>query len=317
MKERLANKSTSQVIDKHMHNTTETFQGIFKMFVDEFMIKELLAEGGYVYDAINEDNKVELYFPPVDKEEQRAKENHYVEQYHGHAISEDEMRQELSRDIISDDMRDSMYFERVAAPLAIISAVDEAYGESQVTKTTTATSGNNTTKTVVKEPPKKTPAEGTLSQKNRPVNQSGKLATKPTITKRDALEQKIFNIYDSTREDVIAAYSDYREGDSFAGLSISKLDKTVFKLSKDTIRENVECSEIEDKEFFINRMQDLFDSILNRVEGVFDVQSSYEAVSKINSIFESAKFRLGSYYNTVTTKENTEGTDDGSVRSDS
>ena len=95
------NRGTAVVLDKHLINTTIAFQQIIKIHIDEFMIKELLAEGGFDTTWINEDNKVGIFFPSIDTEEQRAKENHYSQMYAQGTITQEEMRKEFGREPFS------------------------------------------------------------------------------------------------------------------------------------------------------------------------------------------------------------------------
>lgn len=287
-----SNRGTAQVTDKHMHNTTETFQKIQSMFTNDFMFREILAEGGYKYDAIEEDNKVSLFFPPVDKEEVRAMQNHLAQMYAQHAITETEMRQDSGRDPLEEKDREDMYFERVEAPLAIISAVDEDYPEDEITKTTTATNGNTTTKTTTKVAPKGNAATRQGANRNQPANQFGKAAAAPKFAKNDELTESIFNIYTATKEDVVDTYLDYLKNDEYSIKSIVNVRNSIFKLSKNSITDSLTGAK--NGEFVSKRTVEVMDALVDKIIPVFRIENSYEGVVKINSIFEASKHKLDS-----------------------
>jgi len=297
-----ANRGTAQVVDKHMHNTTETFQKIIAMFINDFIIKELLAEGGYTYDAIDDDNKVSLFFPPVDKEEQRSRENHLAQMYTQHTITETEMRQDGGRDPLKDEDREDMYFNRVEAPLAIIQAVDEDYPEDEVTKTTTTNNGNTQTKTVTKSggggtggsmATKKTAtsqgvngANASGANKEQPQNQHGKKTAKPTHAKNDEIYDNLHGVLEATKNDVIDTYIEYIDSDEYSIKYTSNIRNYVFVLSK---------SDMKSDDRFLTSMTDkLMDDLSDKIIPMFDIENKYEGVAKISSIFESSKHKLDS-----------------------
>lgn len=300
-----ASKATAIVLDGHLYNTTETFQQVIKMFVNEYMIKELLAEGGYTYDAIDDDNKVELFFPPIDKEEQRAKENHYAQMYAQHAISEDELRSEFGRENVEDGQRENMYLEIVSKPLSIIMAPDESFTET--TKSVAVTSGNTKTTTTTKLPKSGSPevkAQNKGINKDQPANQQGRQAAKPKIAKNDEVYATITSVYNDTKNDVVDAYLEYIDGDEFSMRTVDKIKHSVFGLSKKQIANRVNTTEkIKHKEFFVDGVNKIFDDVFDRVSSVIDMQNKYDAVTKISAVFDSSKNRLSSLYAT-STKEN-------------
>jgi len=305
-----ANKSTASVLDKHMHNTTETFQRVIKMFIDEHMIKELLLEGGYSFDAFDEDNKVEIQFPPIDNEVQFAKENHYAQMYTQHALTEAEMRKEFGRDAIEDGEREDMYLERVAKILGIINAPDESFMQAQVTKTTTTNTPNGSVKKTVKLPPQATP-EGKAANKganrDRPTNQSGRALSKPRIAKNDELLESILSVFECTKLDTIDTYKDYANTEDFSPGIISTMKSRAFDMSKTMIGEKIgESDTVDNKDFLEKKTSQVFDDVFSRVSRVFEMKDSYDAVSRINSIFESSRCALDSVYDTCRKQEEPE-----------
>ena len=96
-----------------------------KTFIDDFMINELLEEGGF--NIFDEKNKVELYIPEIDLDDKIRKEFHIMSLWQQNLLTESEARKELGRDPYTDADRKLTYFELITKPRAIIQAVDEAY----------------------------------------------------------------------------------------------------------------------------------------------------------------------------------------------
>lgn len=236
-----SNKGTAIVLDKHLVNTTSMYQQVLKMYVDEFMIKELLAEGGFDTSWVNEDNKVSIVFPPIDAEEQRTKENHYAQMYNQNAITEDEMRKEMGKEPLSDKDRKHLFVNLVSAKEKVAGATTKAIN-----------SGSN---------------------KNTPTNQHGKLGSKPNIPKNDEIEQLV-NIIKYTKSDLIDTCIDAtKDGvDVFDKLDLIK--RTNFEVSKDNIMTRKEASSLDNKAIYdvaigiLNDMYTRFVSLkhINRVD---------------------------------------------------
>ena len=122
-----SNRATALVLSKEFQDTTHSFQMTLKTAITEFMIKELMAEGGYVWDAYNERDKVELYFPEIDLDNKISRETHAIDLYTKNGITEDEMRKELGLPPLSDSDRKKTYWELIGKPKALIQAIDEKW----------------------------------------------------------------------------------------------------------------------------------------------------------------------------------------------
>lgn len=103
-----SNRSTSNTLSKNMILDVEAVQASMKIFIDFFVIKELLAEGGY--DPLDEDNKVEIQFGVVDKEERMAFENQQIQLYTNNLLKESEARKSLGRRPFTEEDRDELFF---------------------------------------------------------------------------------------------------------------------------------------------------------------------------------------------------------------
>lgn len=309
-----ASKSSAIVLDAHMRNTTETFQKVISMFVSEFMIKELLQEGGYAVDTIDEENKVYLMFPPIDKDAQWAKENHYAQMFTQHMITENEARIEFGRDPITKAERQNMYFELIAKPTAIIAASDEPYtGESKMVaagkgikkpvniKTPEGAEAHSKKKIAkiqgIKQPhvgePAKvkgdTPAARQGNSKNMPANQK-RMQGPVKFPKNDTLDL-VNRIFNATREDTLDAYSHYlTNSEEFQ--STTALKTSVFDLTKKQLVSELALTKIEDSDYFYSKLAELVDELYIKIEKVFKITNQYDGVTRIVSIFDTAKSRI-------------------------
>lgn len=147
-----ANRSTAQVMSSEMQSTSAKYQRILKNSIEFYIIRELLYEGGYTEFTLAEDNMVYLSIPEVDLTEKIKREAHQLNLYINNTITEDELRKELGRDILTD--KNNTYLKNVQIPLA------------QAQSAANLTAGENSSE-----------------NNSRPTNQHGTQLAKPTITK--------------------------------------------------------------------------------------------------------------------------------------
>lgn len=118
-------RATASVLEKGVLDASKRFQLILKTYLDNFLINELLQEGGF--DIFDDDNRVELFLPEIDLDSQIRKEYHNLQMYQGNVITEDEARKNIGRDPFSDKDRKNTYFELVLKPRALMLAGDEPW----------------------------------------------------------------------------------------------------------------------------------------------------------------------------------------------
>ena len=110
-----ANRSTGDNLSGEFLDRVKAFQRVMAIFVDEFIIKELLMEGGFD-PVLNPDDDVDFVFKEIDVDTKIKKENHIVFLYEHNIITEDEARQMLGLDPITD--RSKMHMNLVSIPKA-------------------------------------------------------------------------------------------------------------------------------------------------------------------------------------------------------
>lgn len=157
-----ANRSTGDNLSGEFADRVKAFQKVMAIFVDQFIIKELLLEGGFD-PILNPDDNVDFIFKEIDIDAKIKAENHAIFKYEHNAITEDEMRELLGRDPIEDgEQRDKMHLSVITfATMEKTSELAPAPAE-----TSTGNSSNSATKSSDK-------SKKATDNKNKPTNQSG------------------------------------------------------------------------------------------------------------------------------------------------
>ena len=105
-----ANKSTASTMSKGMLMDVEAVACIIKAFFDFYIIGELMLEGGY--DPLDPDQKVEVKFGTIDKEDKRADENHQIQAFHGNIRDIDETRKAMGDKPWRDEQMERTFYLR-------------------------------------------------------------------------------------------------------------------------------------------------------------------------------------------------------------
>lgn len=158
-----ANRSTGDNMTSEMADRIRAIQRIIEVFVNEYIIKELLLEGGFD-PVLNPEHVVEFRFNENELDSKVKRDTHYVYLYEHNAITEDEMRKELGRDPITD--RALMY-------QTLITQANEAHSAS-VRGGTASSSGSNS-------------SDGTkaTNNKQKPTNQYGTKSSPKKVTNKE------------------------------------------------------------------------------------------------------------------------------------
>lgn len=108
-----ASRSTGDNLSSDFKDRIKALQKVMATFINEFMVKEILMEGGFD-PVLNPDDKVEFRFNEIDMDSKIKLENQAVFLYEHNAISEDEMRELIGRDPIDDgEGRAKMHLQMV------------------------------------------------------------------------------------------------------------------------------------------------------------------------------------------------------------
>lgn len=107
-----ANRNTGDNMTSEMADRIRAMSKTIEMFFNNFIIKELLMEGGYD-PILNPDQAVEFRFNDNDVDVEIKKQVHAVYKYEHNSITEDEMRKELGMDPIQDSEREKLFVELI------------------------------------------------------------------------------------------------------------------------------------------------------------------------------------------------------------
>lgn len=186
-----SNRNTANRLSDNIRDDVKAIQDDFEAQFDFHIIRELLLEGQFDSEILDEKNTVHLKFKEIDIDRQIAFENHQVQMYAQHAISEDELRVAIGRDPIpvgENDVRGKMYWSMVEQPRLLITSVDENSGlGAAVDNPQVAVSSENategearakrieTTRAKAKVSVNGNRGERSGAARNRPSNQNGTL----------------------------------------------------------------------------------------------------------------------------------------------
>jgi hypothetical protein len=143
-----ANRSTGDNLSGEFLDRVKAFQKVMAIFIDEFMVKELLMEGGFD-PVLNPDDDVDFVFKEIDVDAKIKAENHAIFQYEHNTITEDEMRAMLGRDPITD--RAQMFMNLVTIPVGAANKADTGDAGTAATNNKNKPTNQNGTKSAPKK----------------------------------------------------------------------------------------------------------------------------------------------------------------------
>ena len=183
-----ANRNTASSMDKTLIDRAADIQTTIMEIVASTLLFQLHLDSGKPFGP---DDMAMIYFPSPDAEEERAHENHVLNQYNGNVITEDEMRDELKRPPFTTDQDKDrqtehvdVYTQRRMAELAKeFGYITKFPGVTPMP--VPAAGGGGSAK-----PKASTAAKKSTAVSVRPRNQSGTKSTKTRAT-RDAVAEEI------------------------------------------------------------------------------------------------------------------------------
>lgn len=233
-------KQDADSMESQAHDTVKHIQKAFSLFTENFIINELLLEGGF-NPVSNKEDRVSFEFNEINVETKIKVENHQMAKFQSNMITFEEMRKEIGKKETVDEERlyktmievnaeekitkirsdESVRLAEVTNELSMEAAHAAAQDQAKIAKATPGTStgtkginpkGNGSTK---KQSPNKN-----ISSKNTPENQHGKTSVKvkesldlkeTTIRNKDKHKKtfsNIYNKYNKLSNDIVAAPQD-------------------------------------------------------------------------------------------------------------
>jgi hypothetical protein len=276
-----SNRATATTVDKAMTDRCKDFQDVVETFINEYMFKELLYEGGFIIDE-TEDTFVKLKFREIDIDFMLKVQNHSVFKYEHHAITETEMREEISRDPVSEEQRGEMYAEVVQQPTL------EAETESAM-KIAGAKAVERSRIMTASGLGKGAAGKKSTNNRQKPTNQHG---TKParTAAKKDyeKLAAMLDHLWHVTKLDIVDMVNDQ---DSWKNATPEKF-KPIILLTYDAINKQVAGLNI-DQNQFDSKIKGVFADLSDLLcRSINNTDLKGELVYKISGVFESLRFKL-------------------------
>lgn len=169
-------KQDSESMEAQIHDTVKYIQRIMSVFIQEYILNELLLEGGY-NPILNEEDIVTYEFEEISLETKVKKENHEMLKYQSNVTTFEETRRKMGmKDSVNDEAR--LYKEMIEtkATLAQVDRTAEhqkdlAKLNAQISKST-SNSGSSTGNKAPRSNKSQTPNKA-VSTNNRPQNQHG------------------------------------------------------------------------------------------------------------------------------------------------
>lgn len=159
-----ANRSTANTLSKIAIQDVEALQETVKMFIETYVINELLLEGGFEDAILNENKRVHIKFGSVDKEEKSKQENQTIQLWTNNLINESEARKRLGEQPV--DSRELSYYKLYQEPLALLKAMGAFTAASSALEK--APTSNISSEGVKKE--ESSQASKNVNQQGRPEN---------------------------------------------------------------------------------------------------------------------------------------------------
>lgn len=268
-----ANRSTGDNMTSEMADRIRAMQRVIETFFNEFIIKELLMEGGYD-PVLNPDQKVEFKFNDNDVDVEIKKQVHAIYKYEHSAITEDEMREEIGMDPIPDADREKMFVELVTRETLRVQAELDA-------QTAQASGSEN----------------GTPETNNKAKNKGGQ-SSKKQVTKKDSINPTSIGLIKDAIDGLYDDVDDYLKTccDNHSEILQVKLTKYITDCTEEIIlivsQDKENTKRIENK--LIKLATDLTNGINSDLIG-FDIYNPTNIIDLVNVRIDIFKDLLVKY----------------------
>lgn len=205
-------KQDADSMEAQVHDTVKYIQRIMSIFIREFILSELLLEGGY-NPIINEEDIVNYEFEEISLETKVKKENHEMLKYQSNLTTINESRRKMGmKDDVDDENKLYKNYIETNARLKEIDRTAEHQMElakqnaknsesNSTTKSGSSSTGNKSPRSSKSSSPNKS-----VSSNNRPQNQHGTTSVKIKESFDEETNQKelkkIYKIYKEARNDI-------------------------------------------------------------------------------------------------------------------
>lgn len=212
-------KQDSESMEAQIHDTVKYIQRIMSIFIQEYILNELLLEGGY-NPILNEEDIVTYEFEEISLETKVKKENHEMLKYQSNMTTFEETRRRMGmKDNVEDESR--LYKEMIETKATLAQIDRTAKHNKDIAKMNLENKNNNNSGNNVNSNGNKAPRSNKsqepnkeVENKNRPQNQYGTHSVKI----KESLDIHTTE-YKKQFKDVFDCYndccSDIEKGESF------------------------------------------------------------------------------------------------------
>ena len=240
-------KQDADSMESQAHDTVKHIQRTMSIFVQEFIINELLLEGGF-NPILNENDKVNFVFNEINIETKIKVENHEMAKFQSNMITYEEMRRTLGKkeevdiedlykfkveveayrrmtehktegsiEVTKQSGKNALDLQAANAKVQIDLAKQNAQTQSNNTSDTSNSSGTKSSSPNGNGKNKSTAPNKTIANKNTPENQHGKTSVKVKEAASNVIKNKtkdketyssVYNKYYQLANDVINSKED-------------------------------------------------------------------------------------------------------------
>lgn len=315
-------KQDADSMESQVHDTVKYIQRIMSIFIEEFMLNELLLEGGY-NPILNEEDIVNYEFEEISLETKVKKENHEMLKYQSNVKTFDETRRSMGMKDTpeNEDRLYKNFIDTNARMKELDRTVDNQIKLAKENSKLAAQQNNNEEKknveagsTANKKPRSSKGDSSTkaVDNNNRPANQYGKTSVKIKenfIEEQNEKEFKeIYKIYNKARNDI-------KSGESFdlilpliADSLKTMLNNTVEVASTEALMDAIkEAEEIKGTQLLYPAkkivLTDFYEEIDNGVKKILkEIQSELKQDKEVDEVFDNHKYKLRFLEDFVTRK---------------
>lgn len=240
-------KQDADSMESQAHDTVKHIQRTMSIFVQEFIINELLLEGGF-NPILNENDKVNFVFNEINIETKIKVENHEMAKFQSNMITYEEMRRTLGKkeevdiedlykfkveveadrrmtehktegsiEVTKQSGKNALDLQAANAKVQMDLAKQNAQTQSNNTSDTSNSSGTKSSSPNGNGKNKSTAPNKTIANKNTPENQHGKTSVKVKEAASNVIKNKtkdketyssVYNKYYQLANDVINSKED-------------------------------------------------------------------------------------------------------------
>lgn len=317
-----ANKSTSDNQAADLFDGVKEFQRVFAEQMQQFIINEILFEGGFD-PTLNVDDEVKFYFEEIELDAKIKKENHVTQMFTQNVITHEEMRAAIGLDPVTDEGR--LYFNMVTGSLAQ-QAADNAMAQAQASASQQAANnaGNNKDQPANQSGKQSSPGKAKASDEGQKVaisekveekvlTESNEVVTLTTELQIDSYVESMTRFWNSLTDDTVSMIRAGKPFDQVRGFALELTRQSLRGQNRQYInsammkglysgreelqkpgRSNLSLTfaveEIIQKgERYVNR---LLDDMTHLLEAAYKEEKLEDKLAKARGAFDSNKYRL-------------------------